>query len=83
VLSAISEVFWVWLRGLAWAIGLALLGIAALRGFAALDGGVACRGLVEDARVQRPERPGVDGYTVRDRMIYFSALACNLGLLED
>ena len=73
VLSAISEVFYVLAGGLALVIGIALLGIAALRVVAALGGGVACHRLVGDARVQRPERPGVDGYTVRNRVICFSA----------
>src|SRR5215211_7605538 len=90
-LNAISEVFWalVPLGGLALVIGLALAGIAAL------GGGAACHRLVGDAWVQRPERPGVDGYTVRDRVAsgrvcpvvglggYASAtLACSLSFRE-
>src|SRR5215211_7726556 len=64
-------------------------------GVAALGGGAACHRLVGDAWVQRPERPGVDGYTVRDRVAngrvcpvvglggYASAtLACSLSFRE-
>jgi hypothetical protein len=56
---------------LALVVGFVLLGIAVLLAgvcVAALDGGAARGGLPGDARVQRPERPGVAGHPERYRV---------------